>query len=67
MNCPHCSKPLQLMPRAYIHADTYGRHNASTTECCGKIVTVHPIRSYRIEKDTQNRKEDDWGVPVRGK
>ena len=65
--CPHCDRPLQLLPRSYMNADTYGKSNISVTECCGKPVRVTPVRRYRIEPYVGDRTEDDWGVTIKRK
>lgn len=59
-NCPHCDKELKLPPYAKWNADQYGQSVLVVTLCCGKAVTVRPVRSFNIEAYVGPRTEDDW-------
>lgn len=60
MDCPHCKKPIRLPTNTVHNVDCYGEARVSITRCCGRLVHVHPVRSYRIEAYTGERTEDDW-------
>jgi len=62
--CVHCNKRLLIPNRAWHNADNYNKAVNVTTECCGKMITITPVRTYRIDKYLGDNTEDDWGVPV---
>lgn len=66
MQCPCCDKELLAPTYAYHNADAYGSTSTVVTECCGELVSITPLRSYRVDKYTGDvRTEDDWGTPVK--
>ncbi len=60
MKCPYCNKEAKISDVAKINMETYGRPVNARSECCGKILSVHPKVIFSCEKTIQ-RKEDDWG------
>ena len=62
MKCPHCQNELKVPGRAWHNASAYDKRVAVTTECCGGLVVITPVRSYDIT--TAWGKEDDWGIPT---
>lgn len=61
MKCPHCNEELKLEPYVVGNVDVYDKVALGKAQCCGKGVTVHPVRSVRVEKYLGNMKIDDWG------
>ena len=65
MKCPNCESTLDVDQCVYLNADTYGKTNVITTNCCGEAITVRPIRTYEVRRYEGNRSEDDWGNPIK--
>lgn len=61
--CPHCNKQLKVPNYAWHNADAYDQRVNVTTECCDKMITITPIRTYNVSKYEGTATEDDWGVP----
>lgn len=64
MNCPWCSKELDVPDYAVINATTYRNRVKVVTNCCGNMVSVTPLYSYRATKYTGTETVDDWGNSV---
>lgn len=64
MKCPYCNKQMKVPNRAWHNADSYSHSVRVTTECCGNIVLITPVRSYEVCPYTGQATVDDWGVPV---
>lgn len=62
MQCPHCKSTLSVPNRAWHNADAYDKRVTVTTECCGGLVIITPIRSYNVT--TACGEKDDWGIPT---
>jgi len=60
MKCPHCANEL-ILPNRVLHNLAYGKPLTSVTECCGKLLRVAPVRSYRVELVDPTIRVDDWG------
>lgn len=65
MKCPSCTNKLRVPDYALNNADTYHQSCLVRAECCGRMVTIRPTRSYIVEIYSGERKEDDWGVNVK--
>jgi RNase P subunit RPR2 len=63
--CPNCHKELVVPSYAYGNVDAYDSTVHVTTECCGTIVTMYQVRTYKVSK-SHKRDVDDWGVPATG-
>jgi RNase P subunit RPR2 len=59
MDCPNCNKPVIIPARATFNADQYSKACHTIVECCGAIIVLMPIRSYRLQ--ASDALEDDWG------
>ena len=62
MHCPYCDAPLELVNGQvpFRNVETYGGVGRSRTKCCGKIVAVSRVLSFRVATSEQTA-EDDWG------
>jgi hypothetical protein len=60
MKCPYCNKNTELESPVLYNVQAYQSSVKARTYCCGKIVRVSPVFSYRVE-ETEQVKEDDWG------
>lgn len=65
MKCPNCKNQLKVADRCYLNAETYGNQVTATTECCGVLVDIRPILSFRVQLSNSKSNTDDWGVPVK--
>lgn len=65
MECPHCKKELKVNPVVFMNADIYSRTNLIVTQCCGKPVTLTPVRTYSVSQYKGERTEDDWGNDIK--
>jgi hypothetical protein len=63
--CPHCGEQLKTPDCVWYYADQYDSVTNVTTECCGKMIVITPVRTYSIKIYKGSLTEDDWGVPVR--
>lgn len=61
--CPNCKTAAIIPARATFNADQYGNSCNTVLGCCGAIVRLTPIRSYRLEMT--DAVEDDWGYAAR--
>lgn len=61
--CPHCGKEVEIPARALTNVETYGNVLSSITECCGKIVQIGRVVSFRITPS--DKTEDDWGYKAK--
>lgn len=59
--CPQCGEDLVLPNNTQINVDNYHKPVVSITLCCGKLVNVAPISSYRVSAYTGSNIDDDWG------
>ena len=63
MKCPNCKKDLDLLPRIYINVETYSPHSAvARADCCGTLIHIEAVISYKVKPYTGTQKEDDWGA-----
>lgn len=65
MECPHCKDKLKVASYCFSNADIFSQSCAATTECCGRLVTIRPIRKFEVTINKSGKTEDDWGVPVK--
>lgn len=65
MKCPHCKEPLIIPYHSVMNADQYGTSNMVATECCGRGITVIPLRRYDVEPYDGSEITDDWGHEIK--
>ncbi len=61
--CPHCGNAFKAIPQGFDNADTYNRAVTVRADCCGRAVTITPVRHFRLSQS--GRHQDDWGHPCR--
>lgn len=64
VQCPHCSKPLQVKSVAEYNANAYRQPVLAVTLCCGKGVTLTPVRSVSVTAYKGPKDQDDWGFDL---
>jgi len=57
---PNCQRDVKIPNRAYFNADNYGQSCKTIVECCGGIINMRPIRTYKLS--TAEDMVDDWGA-----
>lgn len=60
MKCPYCKKEAQIKDAVKRNLESYGGSARARTDCCGKIIHVHPVISFTCHETVQVE-EDDWG------
>lgn len=61
IRCPHGCRTLDVPGNAELNMESYHKSVTTVTNCCGKMVTLHPIFTYSAIKYEGPRTEDDWG------
>jgi len=61
MECLYCKKELLLPYNSQRSMDNYNNPCLTVTNCCGELVHVVPLISYKVIKYFGDRTEDDWG------
>ena len=60
MICPNCNNEFEPCDMVcFDNVDTYHSTSNILTLCCNVVVSVTPVRRYRL--DVTTLKEDDWG------
>lgn len=60
MKCPYCNKEAKIEDVVKLNLKTYGGFAKARTACCGALIRVYPVVTYRcVETDQKGR--DDWG------
>lgn len=64
--CPNCHERLVVPNRAWHNADQYDHAVSVTTECCGALIRITPVRTFTVEVVSASGDGlfDDWDVPV---
>lgn len=62
MRCPYCDKEAVIEDRVKWNLEAYpsDRGVKARTSCCGKLIRVYAVVSFRC-KETDQRGKDDWG------
>lgn len=66
-NCPYCNNPVQISWNVELNMESYGRAVNAVSNCCGRILRLHPSTVYVAHEYTGINTEDDWGVPAEPK
>lgn len=65
MNCPYCSKELDLPMHAWLNTMTYQKPARVTTLCCGRGIVLTSMMTWRTAKYEGTETVDDWGQPMK--
>lgn len=60
MICPYCRRKAKIDEVVKLNLESYGRSVRARTRCCGALIRVRPVVSYRCE-ETDQKGKDDWG------
>jgi len=60
MRCPYCSKNTIIDRVVQMNLEAYGESVKARTKCCGKIIRVWPVITFRCDITDQSE-TDDWG------
>lgn len=60
MKCPYCNKEAKIEDVVKINLETYGGSVKARTNCCGALIRVYPVTTYRC-CETGQKGPDDWG------
>lgn len=64
MLCPNCSKEFEPVATPCFHnVDVYGKSATSVAKCCGAVIRVHSVRTFRLTVEP-SALQDDWGNEV---
>jgi hypothetical protein len=60
MKCPYCEKEVKINEVVKLNLEAYGGSVRARTMCCGSLVRVYPVLTFRCMETDQHGK-DDWG------
>lgn len=67
MLCPYCEKTIEGLQIAMRNLEAYNQNGTAlaATECCGKGVVLKASMVFSVRKYEGEKKEDDWGNPIK--
>lgn len=60
MKCPYCGKEVVTEPKVENNLRAYGTEVKARTHCCGALIKVTRVITFKCSKTPQGGK-DDWG------
>ena len=60
MKCPYCNKEANIKEMVKTNLESYGGSAKARTVCCGALINVYRVVTYRATESNQEG-QDDWG------